>query len=132
MNPQNFKLFVYEKMVNKKDKSGKFPKTKASIDDVSFDLIITKDCDAKLKAEMLKRGITYPVSLVVNTSQYWVKVEEFMRNDGTKGSKTNIYIKDYESVNQDKFKEAESLHDLTNAIKNARNAIANELGEIKE
>ena len=134
MNKEQITLFIYQRMVMKKDKSGKFPKTKASYEDVSWDTNFTKECSEKLAKDMLKANLEYPVSITLDQTQYFTKPENFVRNDGTKGTKQVLIIKDYAKVVQAEFKPQKSLHELADAIKAGREAMAeaDENGEIQE
>ena len=133
MKHEKINLFIYQRMVMKKDKSGKFPKNKASYEDVSWDTNFTKECNEKLTKDMLKGNLKFPINLTLDDTQYFTKPETFVRNDGTKGTKQVLIIKDYDSITQAEFKPQKSLHEMADAIKAGRQAMAeaDENGEIE-
>lgn len=124
MKTENTTLFLYQRMVEKKDKSGKFPKDKASYEDVSFDANYTKACHEKLTADMLKNGIKFPITMTLTDDMYFTKPVKFVRNDNSEGVKSILIIKDYISIEQAEFRKGDSLHDLAEAIKAGRDAMA--------
>lgn len=123
-NFETIDLFIYQRMVNKKDKSGKFPKDKCSFQDVSFDVHYAKACSEKLTADMLKNSIKFPIRMTLNDDQYFLKPQQFTRNDGTTDIKQIVIIKDYVSIVQDEFRKGTTLQEMAAAIKAGREAMA--------
>lgn len=130
-NFETIDLFIYQRMVNKKDKSGKFPKDKCSYQDVSFDVHYSKACSDKLTADMLKNGIKFPIRMTLSDDQYFLKPQQFTRNDGTTDVKQIVIIKDYMSIVQDEFRKGTTLQEMAAAIKAGREAME-EVEEVED
>lgn len=106
-------LFVYKVHVtNKKDPSKpSFDKYKASYRGYNFDVTFTDDCRKSFEYEVKE----FPINLLVEDGNYFIKRKTYTRNDNTKGYQYVIVIKDYLSFVKTEF-EKHSLDEIIDSL----------------
>ena len=95
-------LFVYKtKITSNKEgqKNTTFDKYKASYRGYNFDLYFTDECRKTFEYEVKE----FPVTLLVNDDDYFLKKKKFTRTDGTKGEKWTIVVSGYDSFKKAEF-----------------------------
>lgn len=102
-------LFVYKvHITNKKDPSKpSFDKYKASYKGYNFDLTFTDDCRKTFEYEVKE----FPINLLVDDGDYFIKRKTYVRNDNSKGYQYVIVIKNYLSFVKTEF-ETRSIDDV--------------------
>jgi len=113
MATTNKEILLYTKKVQI-DKKKSFTKFLARYRNVTYDCNLSNDCKDKLESEMSASKLTYPikVSVDINSDDYFIKVEKYTRNDGSKGEKYVIVIQDYQGLAQGEFDNKRTLDDL--------------------
>lgn len=94
-------LFVYKMhIINKKDPSKpSFDKYKASYKGYNFDVSFTEDCRKTFEYEVKE----FPINLLVEEGDYFIKRKTYVRNDNSKGYQYVIVIRNYLSFVKTEF-----------------------------
>lgn len=101
-------IFIYKKLV-KLDKTT-FDVLKCSYNNKVFDITFTKDLKYKLDNEMKARGLTFPLTMILDKSDYFITQK--------KGKDDKLYyrvvVKSYQAVNQAEYKASKTIDDILN------------------
>ena len=106
-------VLLFQTHVNDKKHGLEFDKDRISYRHKTFDAILSKDFKAQLAKEMLAKGLRYPVALVLDDDDYFLKAKKYTKSDGTEATKTRITILNAQSFAQGKF-ESQTLDELIN------------------
>lgn len=104
-------VLLFQTHVNDTKHGLEFDKDRISYRHKTFDAVLSKDFRDKLTAEIVHRGLKYPIALTLEDSDYFLKAKKFTKSDGTPGSKTRITILNAQSIEQGKF-ESQTLDQL--------------------
>ena len=107
-----YKAFIYSTKVQDKKNNKTFDKWHMSFKGFNYELAFWKDCEAKLRTVMLQGKLKEPLDIAFAEDDYYAKDIYYNRNDGTKGSKTRIYLKDFAEISQGEFTK-KTLDDIT-------------------
>lgn len=99
-------ILVYSKSFKTKN-GGTFVKLKASVQGYVFDIQLSKLADAKLTAEKLN----WPVELVLDDGDYFVKNKAYTTASGESKTKEVIVVRDFQEAKQGEFAK-KTLSDL--------------------
>ena len=108
------KLFIYtQKVTDARDPKNvkTWDKYKASYQNHTFDIILTKDLHNRLDYELKQEKLGMPILMTLDDTQYFTKKRRYTRKDGTEGMKTVIVISDYVALEQTEF-ETKTLDDI--------------------
>lgn len=113
MATTNKTILLYTKKVQI-DKKKSFNKFLARYRNTTYDCSLSNDCRDKLEAEMSASNLKFPLKVDVNidNNDYFIKLEKYVRNDGSKGEKYIIVLQDYQNLAQGEFDNKRTLDDL--------------------
>lgn len=108
-------ILLYQQHINDKKHNITFDKDKVSYRGKTFDAILSKAFRSNLSANMATAGLHYPLSLDLDDKDYFTKLVQYTRNDGTVGTKAQVVILNARSITQGEF-DNKSLDEVVDDI----------------
>lgn len=107
-------LFIYKtKIVDNKDprNTKTWDKYKVSYRGYNFDMYFSEECRKRFEYEVKE----FPVILMVEDTDYFIKKKTFKRNDNTTGKKWVLVVSDYNEFKKAEFRKR-TIDDVINEL----------------